>query len=111
MNALIESLKPLSVLQEMWSNATSVGDMAMTLIVVFSMLEWHNLKVGQHLPNPTQPNHMLPTPTKPTHLHPMHLDHQTKDPILPQFYHHKDLVMCKIINHQTKLDLASLGIL
>ena len=41
----------------------------------------------------------------------MLLDLPYKDPILPQFYHHKDLVMCKIINHQTKLDLACLGIL
>jgi hypothetical protein len=39
MNALIESLEPLSVLQEMRSTATSVGDMATTLIAVFSMLE------------------------------------------------------------------------
>ena len=39
MNALIKSLEPLSVLQEMRSTATFVGDMDMTLIVVFSMLE------------------------------------------------------------------------
>jgi hypothetical protein len=39
MNALIGSLEPLSVHQEMPNIATSVGDMAMTLIAVFSMLE------------------------------------------------------------------------